>query len=81
MAEVVVFDLRRVSTVVSRVGKVHLAESGGLRTVCGVKLGGLDGLHGWRENHEDRQPQCTACRRIAYRHPTIYAFTKLLRPL
>lgn len=52
------FDLRRINTVVSPTGKVHIELIAGNGTLCGQK-GRSRFL--WTENFDDRQPDCQRC--------------------
>lgn len=77
----VFFDLRRVSTVVCSTGRVHIALSGtgSSWTLCGLDLLKREPLN-WRDNLEDRQPNCSRCVTTAVEQPTAYPFVKLVTP-
>lgn len=78
----IIFDLRRVSTVISSADRVHitLTGTGSSWTLCGIDLLKRN-PDNWRDNIDDRQPSCDRCIEEAIRQPVAYPFHKLTKPL
>lgn len=73
MPEDTVFDLRRITTVISPRGRVHVCRylTEGQSTMCNINL--LDGHHpDWGENLDDKQPDCRPCVKGAMLSPLTY---------